>query len=151
MSGRRALGVVLLAVFLTVGVASVALGARKHRLKPLPKPAFPRTLSVDETEFALGPSRTVVSSGKVKINVYNRGMDDHDLVVYDPNRVALGATVLGPGASGQVTVALPAGNYQVVCSLFAGTPVSHETLGMAFTLRVEDPPTVQPRVRQRSR
>ncbi len=140
MRCRRTVALVALAALLLAGVGSVALGARKHRLQIPPRPAFPRALSVDETEYQLNPSRTVVSSGRVRINVYNRGMDDHDLVVYDATGTSLGASVLLPGAADEIVVTLPAGDYRVVCSLFAGTPVSHETLGMTFTLTAQNPP-----------
>jgi hypothetical protein len=140
MTRRRGVALICLAGLLVASFATAALGARKHRLKAPPRPAFPRALSVDETEYVLGPSRTVISSGLVRINVYNRGMDDHDLVVYDQAGVQLGKSFLLPGASDQIVVTLPAGDYRVVCSLFAGTPIAHEALGMRFTLRVQDPP-----------
>lgn len=145
MTRRRVAVIVAAVVCASVAVAAMAAVTatnRTHRLKLPPRPAFPRALSVDETEYSLGPSRTVVSSGTVRINVYNRGMDDHDLVVYDAAGTALGQSVLAPGASDQIVVTLPAGDYRVVCSLFAGTPISHETLGMVFTLTAQDPPTV---------
>lgn len=142
MTRRRVVAIITLAALLAVTFTSLAPGARKHRLKVPPRPAFPRALSVDETEYALGASRTLVSSGRIRINVYNRGMDDHDLVVYDQSGVELGKSFLLPGASDQIVVTLPAGDYRVVCSLFAGTPVSHESYGMRFTLRVQDPPIV---------
>lgn len=137
---RRHAALVALVALLTAGAADMAVGARKHRLQIPPRPAFPRALSVDETEYQLNPSRSVVSSGRVRINVYNRGMDDHDLVVYDGSGTSLGASVLLPGAADEIVVTLAAGDYRVVCSLFAGTVLSHETLGMRFTLRVQDPP-----------
>lgn len=141
MTRRRTVALVALAALLLAGTGTAALGARKHRLQIPPRPAFPRALSVDETEYQLNPSRKVVSSGRVRINVYNRGMDDHDLVVYDAAGASLGASVLLPGAADEIVVTLPPGDYRVVCSLFAGTAVSHETLGMVFTLTAQDPPT----------
>ncbi len=135
--------VALLAIVALLGTGGIALGARKHRLQVPPRPAFPRALSVDEIEYQLNPSRVVVSSGRVRINVYNRGMDDHNLEVFDGvgASVALTPTPLLPGAADEIFVTLPAGDYRVVCSLFAGTAISHETLGMRFTLTVQDPPT----------
>ncbi len=135
--------VALCAVVFLAGVGSQALAARKHRLQLPPRPAFPRALSVDETEYQLTPSRAVVSSGRVRINVYNRGMDDHNLEVFDGagTSVALTPTPLLPGAADEISVTLPAGDYRVVCSLFAGTAISHESYGMWFTLTVQDPPT----------
>lgn len=133
-----------------VGVVALGLGAfgyaattgRTHRLNIPPPPAAPRALSVDETEFVLNPSRTVVSAGTIRLNVYNRGMDDHDLVVYDQTGAELGKAILAPGAADQIVVNLPAGDYRVVCSLFAGTEIAHETLGMRFTLTVQNPPGI---------
>ena len=40
-------------------------------------------MAVDENEFAIGLSPTVVGAGVVTFNVYNRGMDDHDLALVD--------------------------------------------------------------------
>lgn len=140
MSRRRTPALVALLALCIAGTATPAPGARKHRLQVPPRPAFPRALSVDETEYQLTASRTVVSSGRVRLNVYNRGMDDHDLVVYDGARTPLAKSVLPPDAADEIFVTLPAGDYLVVCSLFAGTPISHETLGMLFTLTVRDPP-----------
>lgn len=142
MTRWRVVLLVSLAALLSGAFASVGLGARRHRLTLPPRPALPRALSVDETEFQLGPSRTTVSAGQVRINVYNRGMDDHDLVVYDSAGGSVGKSILPPGASDQLVVTLPAGDYRVVCSLFAGTTISHEGFGMRFTLRVQDPPKV---------
>jgi plastocyanin len=141
---RRSVAWLALVALLASGIGGTALAARKHRLQIPPRPAFPRALSVDESEYLLIPSRAVVSAGRVRISVYNRGMDDHDLVVYDAAGASLGATTLLPGAADEIVVTLPAGDYRVVCSLFAGTPISHETLGMRFTLTVQDPPTRPP-------
>lgn len=138
---RRFSATVLVAGCIAASAAGIADAVvRKHRLRRPPKPALPRVVSVDEVEYALNASRTVVTAGRVKFNVYNRGQDDHDLVIYDGSGAELGKSILLPGATDQLVVTLPAGEYRVVCSLFAGTPVSHETLGMKFVLRVESPP-----------
>ena len=142
MNLRARAAVLLGAASLLCAGAATASAPRPHRLRVPPRPAFPRALSIDESEFTLGPSRTVVSSGRVRLNVYNRGMDDHDVTVYDAAGGELGKALLQPSASDQIVVTLPAGDYRVVCSLFAGTPVSHEAYGMRFTLRVQDPPRV---------
>ena len=107
--------------------------ARPHRIK-LPEAQLPRALTVDESEWALRPSKRVVAAGTVRIRVYNRGEDDHNLVVRErdgtPHVVSL-----KPTESGTITARLAPGTYTIVCSLFAGTPESHEALGMATTLR----------------
>lgn len=107
---------------------------RPHRIR-LPAPELPRTLAVDEFEWGLRPSKRLVAAGLVRMRVYNRGEDDHNLVVRErdgtPRVVSLKA-----GESGTLTARLAPGTYTLVCSLFAGTPQSHEQLGMRATLRV---------------
>jgi plastocyanin len=96
---------------------------------------LPSSLAVDEDEYTLRPSQIVLAAGQVKITVYNRGMDDHDLTLVDGN----GATQqlpIKPGQSGQLIVALKPGSYRLFCSLFAGTPESHDALGMHNTVDV---------------
>ena len=44
-------------------------------------------MAVDESEYSIGVSRSLVGVGEVTFNVYNRGMDDHDLAVVDANGV----------------------------------------------------------------
>ena len=43
---------------------------------------------------------------------------------------------LKPKENGTITARLAPGTYTLVCSLFAGTPDSHEVRGMTTTLRV---------------
>ncbi len=146
-AGRLALAVAVIVGLFAVTVAPAAV--RRHRLKVPPRPALPRALSVDEVEWALTPSRSVVTAGRVTINVYNRGMDDHDFVIEDVAGAVLGKAVLPPGGADQVVVLLPPGEYKLVCSLFRGTPISHESFGMVSKLRVEAPPGTKSRVAQR--
>ena len=111
--------------------------ARHHRLHlpPAPVAVLPSSLAVDEDEYTLRPSQIVLAAGDVKITAYNRGMDDHDLTVVDGN----GATqqvALKAGESGTLIVSLKPGSYRLFCSLFAGTPQSHDALGMHNTIEV---------------
>ena len=72
------------------GPAATALDTvpRHHRLHvPPPLAALPSSLAVDESKYALRPSQIVLAAGRVRINVYNRGMDDHDLTLVDGNGV----------------------------------------------------------------
>jgi plastocyanin len=122
-----------------VGLAAAPLEpvARQHRLHVPPPPvaALPSSLAVDENEYTLRPSQIVLAAGQVKINVYNRGMDDHDLTFVDGN----GATQQVPvkaGESSTLIVALKPGSYRLYCSLFEGTPQSHDALGMHSTIDV---------------
>jgi plastocyanin len=137
----RSASVVILMTLAVVGVGIAAVApppvARHHRLHvpPPPTPVLPSSLAVDEAEYTLRPSQIVVAAGQVKINVYNRGMDDHDLTVVDGN----GATQqvgVKPGTSATLIVALKPGTYRLYCSLFEGTPESHDALGMHSTIDV---------------
>jgi uncharacterized cupredoxin-like copper-binding protein len=117
-----------------IAAAPLEAVARHHRLH-VPPPALPSSLAVDETEYTLRPSQIVLAAGQVKFNVYNRGMDDHDLTLVDGNGVARQLPVK-PGESGTLVVALRPGSYRLYCSLFAGTPQSHDALGMHNTIEV---------------
>jgi hypothetical protein len=124
----------LLAALLAGGAVADAESPRRHRLH-LPTAELGRSLSVDEFEFALRPSKLAVAAGRVRIRVYNRGEDDHNLVVVtrDGKRHAV---ELQPATSGVVTPRLARGRYKLFCSLYEGTPQSHEARGMRFVLTV---------------
>ncbi len=97
---------------------------------PAPPAPLPRTVAVDETEYSIGLSRPLVGAGQVTFNVYNRGMDEHDLAVVDVNGVVQVVSV--PSRESRSLVAqLGVGRVRIYCSLFAGTPASHEALGMS--------------------
>jgi hypothetical protein len=107
---------------------------RRHRLR-LPEPDLPRALAVDESEWAVRPSRTLVAAGLVRLRVYNRGEDDHNLVVVDRAgrpQVAF----LKPGEATTLSVRLAPGRVRLLCTLFAGTADSHELRGMRAEIRV---------------
>jgi hypothetical protein len=95
-----------------------------------PPAPLPRTVAVDETEYSISLSRPLVGAGQVTFNVYNRGMDEHDLAVVDSSGVVRVVSV--PSRESRSLVAeLGVGRLRVYCSLFAGTPASHESLGMS--------------------
>lgn len=103
---------------------------------PTPPPPLPRAVAVDETEYSIGLSRTLVGAGEVTFNVYNRGMDDHDVAVVDAGGTVQ-VVAVPPREARSLVVQLGAGRTRVYCSLFAGTPASHEALGMSAVLDVE--------------
>jgi plastocyanin len=135
----RSLGASLL-VALAASVPSGSAGLRRHRLI-LPTPPLPHSLTVDEREWAVVPSQPVVAAGEVTFQVYDRGEDAHNLTIQGPR------TRNGPGpiraqawlkSGGTATIVtkLPAGTYKLYCSMFAGTPQSHEMLGMHALITV---------------
>jgi plastocyanin len=135
------LAAVGLGALASVAAAATLQGARSgppHRLH-FPTPPLPHSLSVDESEWSVRPSETVLASGKVTISVYNRGMDTHNLTVQGPNglkgRIRAVVTVAS-GSSATLTGRLPPGTYVFYCSLFMGTPMSHYAKGMHATVIV---------------
>jgi hypothetical protein len=110
-------------------------GTRVHRLHRPPPPAqiLPQSIAVDEFEWGMRGTHLEVKAGRLEIHVYNRGMDDHDLAVVDANGV-LHTVPLASGAGAVLDVDVAAGPVKLFCSLFAGTPDSHEAKGMLFNL-----------------
>ncbi len=135
MARRPALlSLLLLALAAAPGVAGSA-GERFHRLHVPPPPVvvLPHSLAVDEFEWGMRGTHLEVKAGVVRIHVYNRGMDDHDLTLVD----AHGQVHSVPLVSGEDAVLeadLGAGPVRLFCSLFAGTPDSHVAKGMVFDL-----------------
>ena len=131
----RRLAAVLLLGTLAALLGSPSAGAdRRHRVR-LPQPQLPSSLAVDESEFKLRPSKTLLAAGDVRLRVYNRGEDDHNLVLHERNGTPH-IVSLKPSESGTITARLAPGTYTLVCSLFAGTPDSHEALGMKTVITV---------------
>ena len=113
-------------------------GERRHRLHlpPPPANALPQSLAVDEFEYGIRGSHLEVAAGRLRIHVYNRGMDDHDLTLVDAHGiVAERAARLGRRRGARRR--RRAGPLRLYCSLFAGTPDSHVAKGMLFDLTVK--------------
>jgi plastocyanin len=93
-------------------------------------------VSVSASEFELTLSRAEVDAGRVRVQLINRGEDDHDLQVssVDGSR-SWRYPVTGPGEVATRTLPLAAGRYRLICSL-----EGHEALGMRAALRVRRPP-----------
>jgi plastocyanin len=133
----RLAAVLLLAA--AVSAASAVAAPRLHRTKLPPAPPLPTSLAVDEGEWQVVPSQKLVAAGTVTLRVYNRGEDDHDLAVVDGSGREQ-SVYLAPGTSGTLQVTLPPGAWKLYCSLFAGSPDSHEALGMAAVIRAKRAP-----------
>jgi hypothetical protein len=124
----------VLALAAARGVA-VSAGERLHRLHVPPPPVqvLPQSIAVDEDEWHVRGTHLEVAAGRLQIHVYNRGMDDHDLAVVDAHGV-LHTVPLASGADAELDVDVAAGPLKLYCSLFEGTPDSHELKGMVFNL-----------------
>jgi plastocyanin len=130
-----------------VGIAVMAAAApagggalQRHRLI-LPTPPLPHNLTVDESEWQIIPSERIVAAGTVTMEVYDRGQDEHNLTVQGPITSSGDGTIRGQvwlqsGASTTLTEKLAPGRYKLYCSMFAGTPQSHEAMGMLSSITV---------------
>jgi len=123
-------------------VLPLAAQARSHRThRPPPNVTLWRSMAVNESEWKLRPGHLNFAAGAIRIHVYNQGMDDHDLTIADrAGRIIDARAVVAKigTKSGQsvFTVRLKPGRYKLYCSLFAGTPDSHEERGMVASVRV---------------
>jgi plastocyanin len=138
MIGRAtvAAGVVVITAVASAGGG----GLRQHRLV-LPTPPLPHNLTVDESEWQIIPSERVVAAGTVTMQVYDRGQDAHNLTVQGPMTSSgagpmRGQVWLQSGGSTTLVEKLGPGRYKLYCSMFAGTPQSHEKLGMVSEITV---------------
>jgi hypothetical protein len=83
----------------------------------------PARLLVYAQEWSLWPSRPAIASGKVIVQLWNRGQDAHDLRIRRLSRGALVGRVQGSDAitqSGKVSQAswrLSPGTYELYCSM----------------------------------
>jgi hypothetical protein len=123
----RRLAALAVAAVATV-LLTTAATARLHRLHR-PPPNLPHSLTVDEREWAVQPSETVVGAGVVHFQGYDRGMDDHNMQLIGPQGV-ISTVSMTPGSTASITANLRPGHYQLICSLFAATPQSHYAKGM---------------------
>ncbi len=138
MTGRLLSASVLAVVAAAMPAGGGAL--RRHRLI-LPTPPLPHSLTVDEREWAVVPSQPVLAAGEVTFQVYDRGQDAHNLTIQGPITRAGAGPIraqawLKSGGTATIAVKLPPGTYKLYCSMFAGTPQSHEMLGMHALISV---------------
>jgi len=89
------------------------------------------SITISETEFALDPADPTVKAGEVKITAVNDGNTVHNLEV-EGNGVEEITDDLDPGQSGELTLDLEPGSYEIYCAIG-----SHADQGMEGTLTVE--------------
>jgi uncharacterized cupredoxin-like copper-binding protein len=94
-----------------------------------------RTITIEETEYALEPSSVQVErAGTYTFKVVNKGAVDHALEI-EGQGIEEETGVLGAGEEATLTVELEEGSYELYC------PVGdHEDRGMTGTLGVAESP-----------
>jgi hypothetical protein len=131
----KRVGLGTLLVVAAIAVPTIALGAGTHHRLHAVSPPLPHSLAVDEQEYSIILSEKVVAAGVVHFTDYNRGMDEHDLVIKGPG-VWTAPVYVMPGKSATIVERLRRGTYLLYCSMFMGTPESHYALGMHTLLTV---------------
>jgi hypothetical protein len=102
--------------------------------------APPSRMLVYAQEWSLWPSRASLPAGTVTVQLWNRGMDAHDLRVRRLNRSgamvgrAQGVAVTQSGQLHQATWRLGTGTYELYCSM-----PGHAARGMRVRLSVKSP------------
>jgi plastocyanin len=89
------------------------------------------SITISETEFALDPADPTVKAGELTITAVNDGNTVHNLEV-EGNGVEEITDDLDPGQSGELTLDLEPGSYEIYCAIG-----SHADQGMEGTLTVE--------------
>lgn len=89
------------------------------------------TVNISETEFKLDPADPSVKAGSVTFDVANDGQTVHNLEV-EGNGVEEVTDDLEPGDTGQLTVDLQPGTYEIYCAID-----SHRDQGMEGEVTVQ--------------
>ena len=88
-------------------------------------------VTATEKEYSLTLSRTTFTPGAYTFDVANQGTMSHNLTINGPGVNAQASPTLAPGATGQVTVTLQQGSYELWCSID-----NHKALGMDIRIQV---------------
>ncbi len=89
------------------------------------------TVTVTEKEFSIALSQNTFTPGTYTFKVTNQGQFSHNLTIEGPGVDKTASPTLATGTSGDVTVSLQAGTYELWCSVD-----SHKDKGMDMTITV---------------
>lgn len=106
--------------------APAGAGARAARTPPT-------AVGVREKEWNIAVYRKVVRARRIKLNVFNRGQDRHDLRITG-NGVERTTAQIRPGQNASLTLTVSPGTYRLVCTL-----KRHQARGMHTSLTVLRP------------
>lgn len=88
-------------------------------------------LKVVEQDYSITPSKANLPPGAYTFQINNEGKTAHNLTVAGPGVSAAASPEIAPGQSGQLTVTLMKGSYELWCSIDG-----HKDLGMDIHLTV---------------
>lgn len=88
-------------------------------------------LKVVEEDYSITPSKSSLPPGAYTFQINNEGKTAHNLTVAGPGVSAAASPEIAPGQSGQLTVTLMKGSYELWCSIDG-----HKDLGMDIHLAV---------------
>jgi uncharacterized cupredoxin-like copper-binding protein len=89
------------------------------------------TVTATEKEFSISLSQTTFKPGAYTFKVTNQGKFPHNLTIEGPGVDKTATTTMQGGQSGEVTVTLQAGSYELWCSVD-----SHKDKGMDMKITV---------------
>lgn len=90
------------------------------------------TINVTEKEYKITLSESTVKAGNVTFDIKNDGTIDHDIEVLQGTKSFGKTDLIKPGSTATLKVNLPAGSYDVIC-----TVSGHRALGMDTKLTVQ--------------
>src|SRR5581483_11977324 len=93
---RRACIAVTAAASVALALPGAAL-SRRHRVHSV-APPLPHAAAVDEQEWSVQPSQTVLAAGRITFTGYDRGQDAHNMAIIGPHG-QIAAIAMKPGGS----------------------------------------------------
>jgi uncharacterized cupredoxin-like copper-binding protein len=88
-------------------------------------------VTATETEYSITLSTSIMTAGVYTFDVENHGTMSHNLNVAGPGVAQQSSPTVQPGGSGQITVTLQKGTYELWCSIDG-----HKDLGMDLKIQV---------------
>jgi uncharacterized cupredoxin-like copper-binding protein len=114
------------------GGATPAGGATSESTASSPAGSSAATsVTATETEFSIGLSQESFTPGTYTFKVENTGSAPHNLVVKGPGVASVSSPTLEGGQSGEVTVELQKGSYELWCAVG-----NHRAQGMDLKISV---------------
>jgi plastocyanin len=89
------------------------------------------TVALTESDFAIDPAEPTVAAGTVTFEISNDGQSPHNIEI-EGNGIEELSDTFEPGASGELTVELEPGTYEMYCAIG-----NHRDLGMDGEVTVQ--------------